>query len=524
VSSYRIGTLVTAAGAGLLAAGAGVAASALVAASFTGVPSPLESVGNAVIDLAPAVVKDVAVETFGTADKAVLLSGIYLVIAAAAALAGVVGLRRPRLALWMTAGLGALAVAAGATDRTSMLAGPLTALPAVVALVVSVLTLGWLLAVLGRQERTDSTPWWEPHPGDDVGADFDRRRFLQAVLVTGGVVAAAAVGTRLLGSAAAVASRARVRLPPATDGAGVVPAGAELDVRGITPYLTPNDDFYRIDTALSPPDVPTDTWTLRVHGMVDNPLTLDFTDLLRRRLVERRITLTCVSNEVGGDLIGNATWIGVPLADLLNEAGVDAGADALLSTSADGFTAGTPLAAVTDGRDAIVAVGMNGEPLPIVHGFPARMVVPGLYGYVSATKWVTDIEVTRFADFEAYWTSRGWAEEGPIKTAARIDVPAAEAELDAGRHAVAGVAWAQTRGIAKVEVRVDDGDWADARLGAQDGQDTWRQWVYEWDAAPGRHTVQVRATDRTGSTQTSDQAPPRPDGATGWPSRTVTVS
>jgi DMSO/TMAO reductase YedYZ molybdopterin-dependent catalytic subunit len=524
VSHFRIGTLLAAAGAGLLAAGTGVVASALVAATFTGVPSPLVSVGNTVIDLAPAAVKDFAVEAFGTADKAVLLAGIYLVIAAAAAFAGVVGLRRPRLALWITAGLGALAVAAGATDRTSMLLGPLRALPAVVALAVSVVTLGWLLSVLGRRAQGDSAPWLEPHPGDDVGADFDRRRFLHAVLVTSAAVAVGAVGTRLLGSAAAVASRARVRLPRAVDRAGAVPAGAELEVRGITPYLTPNDDFYRIDTALSPPDVPTDGWTLRVHGMVDNELTLDFTDLLRRRLVERRITLTCVSNEVGGDLVGNATWIGVPLGELLSEAGVHADADAVLSTSADGFTAGTPLAALTDGRDAMIAVGMNGEPLPIVHGFPARMVVPGLYGYVSATKWVTDIEVTRFDDFDAYWTSRGWAAEGPIKTAARIDVPSAEAQLDAGRQVVAGVAWAQTRGIEKVEVRIDDGDWVQARLGAQDGQDTWRQWVWQWDAVPGRHTVQVRATDRTGTTQTSDEAPPRPDGATGWPSRTVTVS
>jgi len=524
VSSSRGRTRLAAAGAGILAAGAGLAASALVAALFTGLPSPLQSVGNLVIDLAPATVKDFAVETFGTADKPVLVAGIYLVVGAAAAAAGVVGLRRRRLALCVTAALGAVAVVAGAVDRTSMVVAPLTVLPAGVALAVSLGTLGWLLSALDHDGRADTTARLDPHPGDDVSADFDRRRFLLAALVTGASVAVAGIGTRLLGGAAAVASRAGVRLPRATDGAGAVPSGADLEVRGLTPYLTSNDEFYRIDTALSPPDVPTDAWTLRVHGMVETELELSFPDLLSRRLVERRITLTCVSNEVGGDLVGNASWIGVPLAELLVEAGVQDGADALLSTSADGFTAGTPLAAVTDGRDAMIAIGMNGEPLPIIHGFPARMVVPGLYGYVSATKWVTDIEVTRFDDFAAYWTSRGWAAEGPIKTASRIDVPAAEAELGAGLQAVAGVAWAQGRGIEKVEVRVDDGDWAQARLGARDGQDTWRQWVYEWDAGPGRHTLQVRATDRTGETQTSDPAPPRPDGATGWHERTVTVS
>jgi DMSO/TMAO reductase YedYZ molybdopterin-dependent catalytic subunit len=412
---------------------------------------------------------------------------------------------------------------AAATDRTSMTAMPLALLPAVVALAVSLGTLAWLLSTLGR--RTDTTArGLQPHPGDDVGADFDRRAFLEAVLVSAATVAAAGVATRLGGGTAAIASRAKVRLPPAADPAGAVPAGAMLPVDGLPPYLTPNDDFYRIDTALNPPDVPAGSWRLRIHGLVDNDLDLDFSDLLQRRLVERRVTLTCVSNEVGGDLVGNAQWLGVPLADLLDEAGIQPGADALLSTSVDGFTAGTPIAAVTDGRDALVAIGMNGEPLPIVHGFPARLVVPGLYGYVSATKWVTDIEVTRFDDFRAYWTDRGWAEQAPIKTASRIDVPAASAELEAGRHAVAGVAWAQGRGVERVEVRVDDGTWVEARLGTEDGQATWRQWVYEWDAGPGEHTLAVRATDGTGQTQPSGSTPPRPDGATGWHTREVLVS
>ncbi len=524
MSHYRVGTRLAAAGAGLLAAGAGVAASSLVASLFTGVPSPIISVGNAAVDLAPPFLKDFAIETFGANDKRVLLTGIYTVVALVAAAAGVIGLRHPKLALGITAALGALALLAAATDRTSMAIAPISVVPAVVALLVSLFSLAWMLSALSRRRDVAAAPWLQAHPGDDVGADFDRRKFLEAVMVTGAAVLAAGVATRLVGGTAAIASRADVRLPTPADPAAPIPAGTELSVSGITPYLTSNDDFYRVDTALSPPDVPTDSWTLRIHGMVDNEIELDFTDVLQRRLVERRITLTCVSNEVGGDLAGNATWLGVPLAELLDEAGIQAGADALLSTSADGFTAGTPIAAVIDGRDAMLAIGMNGEPLPIVHGFPARMVVPGLYGYVSATKWVTDIEVTRFDDVTAYWTDRGWAEQAPIKTASRIDVPESFAELAAGTHAVAGVAWAQSRGIEKVEVRVDDGDWVEARLGTEDGQDSWRQWVYEWDAEPGSHTLEVRATDMTGETQTPDEAPPRPDGATGWDSRTVTVS
>ncbi len=524
VSSYRGRTQACAAGAGLLAASAGVAAGSLVAAALTGVPDPVVSVGNAAIDLAPAALKDFAVEQFGTADKPILLGGILVVLALVAAGAGLVGLRRPGTARAITAGLGLLALLAAATDRTSLAVPPVTVVPAVVAIVVSLGSLSWMLATLSRRTGAEAAEWGQAHPGDDVGADFDRRKFMEAVLTTGAVVVVGGVGSRLFGEAEAIASRAGVRIPAVGSRAVPLPAGAALQVPGITPYLTPNADFYRIDTALTPPDVPAGTWRLRVHGMVDTEVELSFADLLARRLVERRVTLTCVSNEVGGDLAGNATWTGVLLRDLLEEAGVQDGADAVLSTSADDFTAGTPLDALTDGRDAMVAVAMNGEPLPIEHGFPARLVVPGLYGYVSATKWVTDIEVTRFADFSAYWTDRGWSEQAPIKTASRIDVPASSARLEPGQVAVAGVAWAQTRGIEAVEVRVDGGDWNQARLAAADGLDTWRQWVWEWDAESGDHTLEVRATDSTGEPQTSEALPPRPDGATGWHTVAVTVA
>jgi DMSO/TMAO reductase YedYZ molybdopterin-dependent catalytic subunit len=272
------------------------------------------------------------------------------------------------------------------------------------------------------------------------------------------------------------------------------------------------------------PDVPIDGYTLRVHGMVDRPLELSFADLLDRRLIERRITLTCVSNPVGGPYVGTATWLGVPVRDLLEEAGVRTGADAVKSTSADDMTIGTPLQPLTDpGRDALIAVGMNGQPLPLAHGFPVRMVVPGLYGYVSATKWLVDLEVTRFADFKAYWSTRGYSVKAPIKTSSRIDVPRSFARLRPGPVTVAGVAWSQDRGITEVEVRVDGGGWQRAELAARDGVDTWRQWRWTWDATPGTHTLEVRATDRTGYTQTSARAPIAPNGATGWHSVNVTV-
>jgi DMSO/TMAO reductase YedYZ molybdopterin-dependent catalytic subunit len=303
-----------------------------------------------------------------------------------------------------------------------------------------------------------------------------------------------------------------------------VPAGADLGIDGVSPFVTPNGDFYRIDTALIVPQVRTDGWTLRVHGMVDRELELTFDDLLARQLVEADVTLACVSNEVGGDLIGNARWLGVRLDELLREAGVRRGATQVVPRSSDGFAAGFPTEVALDGRDALVAVGMNGEALPLRHGFPARLVVPGLYGYVSATKWLTEIELTTWDAFDSYWVRRGWAKEAPIKTQSRIDTPRSGASLRPGRVAVAGVAWAQGRGVEAVEVRVDDGPWQPARLATAVGADTWRQWVHEWDATPGRHTITARATDGTGAVQTSERAEPIPDGASGWHSIVAIVA
>ena len=326
----------------------------------------------------------------------------------------------------------------------------------------------------------------------------------------------------LSASLASLASRSRRRVEqarkllrlPVTRGS--MPADADLRVSGIAPWRTPNDDFYLIHTALSVPSISPKDWSLRIHGLVDRELTFTYNDLVRRQFTEDWITLCCVSNEVGGDLIGNAWWSGVLVRELLAEAGVQDGADAVKQTSHDGWTCGTPLEALTDGRNALLALSMNGQPLPIDHGFPVRMVVPGLYGYVSATKWLTDLEVTRFADFDAYWTDRGWSELGPVKTQSRIDVPRNGSTVSAGAIRVGGSAWAQHTGVERVEFQLDGGPWQEAELGGVPSLDTWVQWAGSAEVEPGKHTLVVRATDRSGYRQTSVRTDVAPDGATGW--------
>ena len=361
--------------------------------------------------------------------------------------------------------------------------------------------------------------------GPEPRKDASRRRFL----LTGASVAAVAAvgggaGELLLGRFSVASSRAQVRLPAPAVAARPIPAGARLPVNGISSFVTPNASFYRVDTDLVVPQVAPDSWTLRIDGMVTRPVEINFGQLLRMPLTEADITLVCVSNVVGGPYAGNARWLGVPLAGLLRKAGIRAGADQVLSTGTDGMTISTPLQAILDGRNALVAVGMNGQPLPVAHGFPARMLMPGFYGYVSATKWLTRLTVTTFARQQAYWTQRGYAQQAPIKTESRIDVPKPLASVTAGRVPVAGVAWAPHRGIDAVEVSVDQGPWQRAQLAAADGIDTWRQWMWAWDAKPGLHSLRVRATDGTGATQTSQEAGPVPNGSSGWDSVVVTVT
>ncbi|ABS05224.1 molybdopterin-dependent oxidoreductase [Kineococcus radiotolerans] len=495
---------------GVLSAGLTLGVGQLVAGIVSPSAAPLVVVGAAVVDRVPAGLKDFAIRTFGAHDKVVLLATIAVLVTLLAALAGVLARRRLAVGVGLVGALGLVGVLAAATRPD---ATPLSPLPSVLGAGAG----AYALTVLTRRLA-----------GPALRAAGGPRR--RAVLLGGTAVAAAATGGAgqlLVTTRSAEDSRAGVVLPAPADPAPPLPAGldpADALASGLTTYATRTADFYRVDTALVVPDVRAEDWSLRVHGLVDRELTLSFDDVLAMPLRERWITLTCVSNEVGGSYVGTARWLGYPLAELLERAGVRAGADMLYATSTDGFTLSTPLAEATDGRDAMLVVGMNGEPLPREHGFPVRLVVPGLYGYVSACKWVTDLEVTRFADKTAYWTDRGWAAKGPIKTASRIDVPRSFAKLRAGRVPVAGVAWAQHRGISAVEVRVDEGEWRPAKVLPSASEDTWCQWVYDWDASePGNHTVQVRAVDGTGEPQTDVVAAPIPDGSSGYDSVSVTV-
>jgi DMSO/TMAO reductase YedYZ molybdopterin-dependent catalytic subunit len=499
---------------GLLAGAADVAAGELFAAilqwaGVKGTGSPVLAVGSAFVDQTPPWLKDFATSTFGTADKQVLLLGIGVVLAFVSAGIGVLAARHRSLGLLAVV---VLAGVAGLAALTRAGSGGMDVLPAVVGACAGMLALA---SLLDRAAEPD-TPSYK---------GFDRRAFLRGGLVTGGLAVLGGGGAYWLGKGqrSVEASAAAVRLPTPASPAAAVPAGADLRLKGLSPYLTKNDLFYRIDTAIVVPRLTTDDWKLRIHGMVQNEVHLTWDQLLALPMVERLVTLSCVSNEVGGGLISTARWLGHPLKDLLAQAVPSPDADMVLSKSIDGFTAGSPLAALTDGRDAMLAIGMNGTVLPQEHGFPARLVVPGLYGYVSATKWVVDLEVTRFDRAQGYWTPRGWSPMGPIKTESRIDVPDPGAELRAGTVPVAGVAWAIHRGVDKVEVRVDDGEWQPARLAVEPTVDTWRQWVYAWPATPGTHRLQVRATDGDGELQTSAVAPPPPDGATGYHTIEVTV-
>ncbi|MFE5556370.1 molybdopterin-dependent oxidoreductase [Streptomyces sp. NPDC056544] len=499
---------------GIVAAVAGLA-SAQLAAAAAGRPeaSPVTAVGGAVVDLTPVAVREWAIRLFGTSDKLVLGLGILVVLAAVAVGTGLLAVRHLPAAIAVTGGFG-LVGALAALSRPE--ASWQDALPSLVGALVSAGVL-YLLVTAGRPRPAGAPP--------GGAGSMDRRGFGRLVVAVLAASAGVGLGARRLGahgSADATASRARFVLPRPTVPAPPVPAGADLRVPGLGPFLTPDQDFYRVDTALVVPRVDADTWRLRIHGEgVARPLTLDLRQLLARPVVEHDITLTCVSNEVGGPYAGNARWLGVRLGDVLREAGVrppsEGGpADQLVARSVDGMTLGTPVETVMDGRAALLAVGMNGRPLPFAHGFPVRMVVPGLYGYVSACKWLTELRLTTFAAYDAYWVRRSWAQQATVKTQSRIDTPRPYADLAPGRVPVAGVAWAQHRGIERVQVRVDGGPWQEARLGAADGVDTWRQWVWPWEATPGPHTLEVRATDGTGAVQTGVRTGTVPDGATGW--------
>jgi DMSO/TMAO reductase YedYZ molybdopterin-dependent catalytic subunit len=520
-----------AAGAGLVAAGAALATGELLSGLDERTPSLVLGVAEVFVAQTPGGIVRWSIDTFGASQKAVLVTGIVVVSLLLGAGFGLLARHR-----WLPGAAGF--VAFGAVGGWAGARGPLSSdlrswLAAILAAAIGVLVLR--LALGPQHESGASTEPAAAASGPGLlapgrpGPGRERRRFLA---VTGGAavygLVAASTGRWLRNARTVEGARdevaARLGLGPAAP--PKVPAGvATFDetVTGISPLITPTADFYRIDTALLAPQVDPAGWTLRITGMVDREVEIDLDELLAMDRIDEFVTLQCVSNEVGGDLVGNARWSGVPLTALLDRAGPRPGANQIVGRSVDGWTAGFPTEIALDGRPAMVAVTMNGEPLPVRHGFPARLIVPGLYGYVSATKWLSEIELTTWDAFDAYWIPRGWSKDGPIKTQSRIDVPRPGATVTAGRVAIAGVAWAPTRSIDRVEVRIDDEPWQRARLSGELSDNAWVQWLYEWDAAPGQHHLQVRATDGNGDTQTSESAPPAPSGATGHHTVTVDV-
>ncbi len=493
---------------GVLAAVAGIAVGHLVAGVVNPAASPVLSVGSVVIDLTPTPVKELVIAKVGTADKTILLASVSLVTLALAALAGLLTRRRKAVGIGMVL---LLVLASGAAAMTRPTASLRDLVPAIATGLVGVAVLLGLTRSLGSASA--SAP---PASGSS------RRGFLiGAAGVTAGAVVSGALGQRL---ADASVDSSGIALPTPASPAAPLPKGVESTTQGISPFQTPVDSFYRVDTNLTVPKVPRDTWTLEVDGDVANTLSISYDDLLKMPMIERDITMTCVSNEVGGGYVGAGRWLGVRVTDILERAGVGTSSDQLLSTAVDGFTISTPLAVVRDGRDAMVAIALNGKPLTDVHGFPARLITPGLYGFVGATKWLTKLTLTTYAAQQSYWTKRQWATDAPIKTSARIDTPAPLSTIPAGKSVIGGVAWAQHRGVGKVEIQIDGGAWQPTQLGPDAGIDYWRQWYLPWDATSGQHTVAVRATDLEGKVQVDQRVTPFPNGSSGVQQIVVLVS
>lgn len=507
---------------GVLAAVAALSVARLVDSISVGAPSLVRVVGQAFIRATPPGLERFAVGSVGTADKPII---VYVTVALALAIGARVGRLsavRPWLGDAAFAAFAALTVVCAAWVRHVSVGG--TALAAGLAAVTGSLVLRVLQRDRGRVETSDTGDDEADEPDMGPGlSGVSRRRFLTEGSLVAGGAAVTLAGAWALRRPDTSVPKASIQLPAPTDPALVADSGVGLRTKGLSPLVTPTRDFYRIDEALMVPSVDVTSWRLRVSGMVDHPFEVSYQELLAMPLVERHVTLSCVSNEVGGRLVGTARWLGVRLTDLLTRAGVQAGADQVVGRSVDGFTAGFPTEVATDGRDALVAVGMNGEALPRGHGFPARLVVPGLYGYVSATKWLKEIRLTTFDAFDAYWVERNWARKGPIKVQSRIDVPRDYSRVAAGSVVVAGVAWAPHHGVEMVEVRVDEGDWQLAELGPGLSDDAWRQWTFAWNALAGSHTLTVRATTRDGEVQTGTKQGIFPSGATGHHHARVTV-
>jgi DMSO/TMAO reductase YedYZ molybdopterin-dependent catalytic subunit len=532
---------------GVLAAAFGVAIGTLVAAFIDPAYAPIEVVASTAIDLPPQQVKEWATSTFGTASKSVVVGVVVVAVVVTAAWAGITARTRPRFGIQVMIVAGLVGAVAALLRPVDLLLAPL---PSIAAGAAAAVALWWLLRMATPADGVGAVA--VPAVSDSGGAipagefkqvspsnqdlfesgSLDSSAEAQSVsrrgvlLGIGGVVvvggAALASARWLTTRASAVASRVAAVLPTPAEALAPLPASVQAPVPGMAPFITPNADFYRIDTAVIVPQVTAEEWTLSFDGMVRRPFTLTYADLLDMPMVERDVTIMCVSNPIGGDLIGTARWLGTPLLPLLERAGIEPGADQLFSTSSDGWTCSTPLDGLAE-REPLLAIGMNGEPLPIEHGFPVRMIIPGLYGFISATKWVTRISASTYAQDPAYWTVRGWATDAPVLTGSRIDLP--QGSLTVGQTAIGGVAWAMDGdGISRVEVSIDDGPWQDAQLADQPTPRTWRQWWLEWEATPGRHSIAVRATNGLGETQTSEVADVVPSGATGYDVGVVEVA
>jgi DMSO/TMAO reductase YedYZ molybdopterin-dependent catalytic subunit len=514
--------------AGMLAGGVAIAASEVLAGVIPGWPSLVIAIGDLLIALQPPGAKDIVVSLFGTNDKLALNVAIVVVALGVAAVAGIVAARR----FWFGAGVFVVfgAVAAIAAAREPLVSSILAVLAATVSVIAGIVALRLLLGIAPGRAPADRgaatvPPGAPASPTDDASDDWTRRRFLIASAGTlGGVVVVGAAGRALLDSQHSNDIVVSTKLPPVLRSAAPPTPDQTLQIPGISPLVTPNDVFYRIDTALLVPNVDVESWRLEVTGMVDHPGSFSYDELLAMPLYEQYVTISCVSNRVGGDLVGNALWTGVRLKDVLEAAGVQQGATQIVGRSVDGFTAGFPTAwALEPDREPLIVVGMDRKPLPLEHGFPARLIVPGLYGYVSATKWLSEIQLTTREAVDGYWVPLGWAKDAPILTQSRIDVPTNGARLAPGTVEIGGVAWAPDRGISAVEVRIDDGQWQPARMSTPLSDATWVQWVLTWTAPQGQHSIEVRATDGTGTIQTDERTEPAPDGARGHHRISVTI-
>ena len=532
--------------------------------AFESIPSLVVAVSELLSDYTPGDIVAFSIANIGTSQKTLLTASIIVGSLVLGGLLGRFAARgQPRVTVAGFALFGLVGGWAAARNPLSPAVGSW-----VVALVATALAAGTTLLLVSRAARRPvpaaaaepAEPDLAAPPGDlePSGAQTTTRRAFFAYAVGAGAAALAMVGLgrTLRGQSAAeqfleanTLRTATTTAPPApTTEPAAAPQSttsttapssparpvreqvAALDtlddeVAGISSYVTPNDSFYRIDTAFGKvPQVDPTSWRLRFTGMVDNPYEITFDEIQAMDLSDQVITLSCVSNDVGGNLVGNAVWTGVPLSVLLDRAGVQAGADQVVGRSVDDWTAGFPTGLVYDGRNAILAIGMNDDFLPTNHGFPARLVVAGLYGYVSAVKWIEEIQLTTWDGFDGYWVPRGWSKEGPMKTQSRIDVPSGGRGLVAGQPTpIAGIAWAPTRGIERVEVSIDGEGWLSCELGEALGDESWVQWHREWTPTAGRHQIRVRATDGDGATQSQREVPPRPNGAEGWHTVNVNV-